>query len=786
MKAITTRFLYLLITAVLCIVTVFCGQVTLSASADTGADSVQATYESTNVLNNLKGATIGGKEFNLADYPHNSKGKPQIISFVEFCYSYYAEKQADYGLYVYVYNPQDVAFDMSTERNKIQLTYGGKTSYSKYTLEFLNYSTEAGYEGRFWKFKVKLTDEQCAAILKEVDEAERVYKISGIELSVKNKVTEYACGQTYTYKGYALGYGSELAASDTLSCKVDGFDKYLSLDVRSTYYRPKGSNGSENKQDTLHSVYFSVPDAIIAEYGEMTAVHATWLNAYTAPVFVTGNKDFYDNFLPLVGQENPTTDYAFHTNGQGRYWGGFYFVKYSHGYNYSGTENDLSKLNYCFYAENGDADRYTLSAEALVGDSQSGKKGWFETYTAKHGGEKIIDKYSKALFEKYDDKFTDVTITEKDSFKLTSVTSSQNLWQKIWGTSTSYTNTYNMRAIQKVTQDDIDNALSASAFCDEFYVAETDYDDLRDYVKKAKAKKETVYLFRYKQSEYFAVELVQGKYKTGLHTEMIGDKNQLVYGRYFTDTNTNAYLMQQWVQLDFDIIDLTFTKNGVDTVIPVIMSPMDIAADGTPPLITTKDGLSWWQILLGIIALIVIIWLLVKFALLIVYGIGKVVALPFKAIGKLFKSGKERRRRRKDAILHNYTLTSEQEKVFYDEFYLQRFNEISKKTNNEKERKKYAKNRATQDIENLRVQRNKLQSMNKKERLQEQKDFEKFLKGSKKAEKRHKRELKKLEKRSEPIPVYFEGDISQEAVESYLDSIDWDNVDWVNIDGNKE
>ena len=76
--------------------------------------------------------------------------------------------------------------------------------------------------------------------------------------------------------------------------------------------------------------------------------------------------------------------------------------------------------------------------------------------------------------------------------------------------------------------------------------------------------------------------------------------------------------------------------------------------------------------------------------------------------------------------------------------------------------------------------------MNKKERLQEQKDFEKFLKGSKKAEKRHKRELKKLEKRSEPIPVYFEGDISQEAVESYLDSIDWDNVDWVNIDGNKE
>ena len=107
-------------------------------------------------------------------------------------------------------------------------------------MEFINYSTEAGYEGRFWKFKVKLNETQQTAILRELDEANRIYKISGIELSYKNQVTEYPCGQTYTYKGYALGYGSELAQSDTLSCKVDGFEKYLSLDVRSTYYRPKG------------------------------------------------------------------------------------------------------------------------------------------------------------------------------------------------------------------------------------------------------------------------------------------------------------------------------------------------------------------------------------------------------------------------------------------------------------------------------------------------------------------------------------------------------------------
>lgn len=117
MRAIIKQFLYALLALVLCVVTVLCGQ-PLSAFAET-VDDPQTRYEQTNVLNNLKGATVGGKEFDLADYPHNSKGKPQVISYVEFCYSYYAEKQKDFGLYVYVYNPQDVAFDMVTGRNKI-------------------------------------------------------------------------------------------------------------------------------------------------------------------------------------------------------------------------------------------------------------------------------------------------------------------------------------------------------------------------------------------------------------------------------------------------------------------------------------------------------------------------------------------------------------------------------------------------------------------------------------------------------------------------------------------
>lgn len=645
MQAMIKRFLIVLVTAVLCVVTVFCGQGNLSAYADS-ADSVQKTYESTNVLNNLKGATIGGKEFDLADYPHNSNGKPQIISFIEFCYSYYAEKQADYGLYVYVYNPQDTAFDMSTGRNKIQFTYGEKQSYAKYSLEFINYSTEAGYEGRFWKFKVKLSDSQKSDILRGVDEANRIYKVSGIELSVKNNVTEYPCGQTYTYSGYAEGYGSELAQGDTLTCTVDGLELYLSLDVQSTYYRPKDTNGAAYERDTLHSVYFSVPDDIISEYGEMTAVHATWLNALTNPILVTGNSTVYNVVLPYIGQtvDGGNFTYASDDNSPVPYaiiaskyiesasWNnasyGSSFMSYNANRHYTISEKNLSTLYYCFLADNGDADNYALPAEALI--------DYFGTYTNEHGGNSVADKYSTDLFESYDGAFTDITISSDETFTLTDEVISQDLWQKFVGGGyhVTGTNAYTVSAIKRVQSTDF-KATQAET-CEGLFIDESDYAEFKKYYDTATANKETVYLFRYYQSDYSCYEAVEYKRGKGDWT-LLGTQ----FGYEYVDTN--AYLMQMWVQLDFDIIDLTFTKDGVATVIPVIMLPMDIAADGKPPVITTSDGgLEWWQIVLGIIGLIFIVWLLIKFLPWIIYGLIKLVCLPFKVIGKLFKRRKDK------------------------------------------------------------------------------------------------------------------------------------------------
>ena len=634
-------------------------------------------FDETDVLNDLKGSTIGGKPFDVNDYPHNGNADPQIIAFAEFCFSYYENKQDDYAFYVYVYNPQDVAFDTDTERNKIQFSTGKDSSYHKYPLDFVRYSEGAGLEGRFFKFKVRLTESERSKIWRSVEENRREYRISGIELSVGGVVEEYGCKQVYTYSGFALGYGSPLAENDTLTCTVDGLETCLSLDVRSTYYRPKGTNGEGYTQDTLHSVYFSVSNAVIEEYGEMTAVHATWLNARTEPIVVTGNQDVFNAISPFIGiaVDGGKFQYASDDNSPIRYallagaynesasWNhashGHAFVSYNANSYYTNSDKAITTLQYIFLADNGDADAYTLPAEALIGNKADGVKGYFETYTKKFGGALVDSKYSKALFESVADEFTDITISADESFTLTDEIVSQNLWQKFVGGGYNVTgkNSYTVSAIKKV--EDSDFRSTAAETCKGLYIDESDYNDFKSYYDDAKKHEKTVYLFRYYQSDYSAYESIEYERGKGDWT-LLGT----VFDYNFVDTN--AYFFQMWVQLDFDIIDLTFTKDNVSTVIPVIMSPMDIAADATPPVVTTKNNLKWWQILLAVILVVLLIILLWKFLLWILQAIVWVILLPFKLIAALCKaisnSVKKRRRKKEEKAQQSQAQQSQAKK----------------------------------------------------------------------------------------------------------------------------
>lgn len=304
-KTVRTIAIYIFaaVLAVFCLFTAS-AQSFLYARADSRAESA-LTFDGTNVLDDLEGATIDGEPFRLTDYAPNAYTKTDVILLSEYCYGYYGNMRNNYGLYVYVWNPQLIGYDLHSELNQIEFATAENDHYNKYPLEYLNMSNEPGYEGVLYKFKIDLTAVQKESILAAFSgKQERYYHVSGIELLINGdtNATEYNVNKEYIYSGYAAGYGPDSESESTLTCSVDKFGKTLSLDVKSTYWRPEGTHSDGYTRDTLHSVYFAVPNDILAEYGNMTAVHARWLNAYTAPIFVTGNRDIYDALMPYLAK----------------------------------------------------------------------------------------------------------------------------------------------------------------------------------------------------------------------------------------------------------------------------------------------------------------------------------------------------------------------------------------------------------------------------------------------------------------------------------------------------
>ncbi len=60
--------------------------------------------------------------------------------------------------------------------------------------------------------------------------------------------------------------------------------------------------------------------------------------------------------------------------------------------------------------------------------------------------------------------------------------------------------------------------------------------------------------------------------------------------------DTNAYFFQTDVNLNFDIIDVTYTKGKTSTTIAAVMNPIDVIPNPTPPIITTPDSNDeFWQ-----------------------------------------------------------------------------------------------------------------------------------------------------------------------------------------------
>ena len=141
------------------IILVICTIITVVQPTFAYAAENENSFETSSVLEDLQSAKVNGQPFDLTLYPFDENKEIQIVSFIEYCYSYRASQRKDYGLYVYIYNPKGLNIDSKSKQNKIQMASsydktGLPNSYTKYSLKFCNRVESGDYKHLFYKFKV--------------------------------------------------------------------------------------------------------------------------------------------------------------------------------------------------------------------------------------------------------------------------------------------------------------------------------------------------------------------------------------------------------------------------------------------------------------------------------------------------------------------------------------------------------------------------------------------------------------------------------------------------------
>lgn len=634
-----TRIKRVIISALLCLVLslVMFTPFLIPASAAESGVSVKS-YDETSIEDDLAG-------LDLNIYPFNPLGECEVISFMEYCYSERSDVSGYYGLYVYVYNPtKEPIYD--SELNKLNIKVGNG-EFEKISLKYLNKTSD----NSFYKFKLEEQEEllNLAKSYASENGSIRRYELTELEIKYSGETAKsFDISKVYEYFGYAAYCDSERTNVSTLSCKDYGA-RSIHLNVKDTNYR--AGEKSDNLYEDLQSVYFSLPNEYISEWGNLNKITAEWYQYKTAPMFVTSDMEAYsalfnmrNKYVDKEGYISDESNVVTKTNyvvfweidkgidDKNRihkvYGGNFVQLPVDFFY-YADDLQILTGLKWIFpiTEEFSNVDDYYISSEEV--------KQYIENYTQSFPEQdKLNDKYSAKLFERYDDdgyRNNSFLITEKIDFVDKNI--NQSFWEKLWGINSTIDNSY--APISTISQGDL--YLSAEAFSAKYYVNKEDAEDVINFAKESYRKNETPYLLRFAKTDY---------YSSPARFVNVDNISEEMFGIY------DGYVAQETVFLDFDVISLGFkSADGyTETLVGVVAEPIDIINGLTPPdeLVENQE---WWQkimMALGIIILIVLLTFLggpISFVLRIVYdGIKLIIkallwliSIPFKIIGWIFK-----------------------------------------------------------------------------------------------------------------------------------------------------
>lgn len=567
------------------------------------------------------------KEIDVAAYPADAEGRHFLLDDVGFMEYGYSESsfiaQNYFGIYLYLYNPTERKISTRAGANVVNMaTYynvaGEPTSYENVEITVLDHTDNY----RFYKFKIADSTavyERARAYARGHDGVRR-YDIASIQvwfLGDQNATDSFTerNEQSVTYRctGYAAGCGTDSNAESTLEIQRDTLES-VELDVQKTFWRTQTSSLGAGHQNQLDTVYFTVPQELFDEYGTLQRIKAEWWEYKTKPMIVTSHEGFYTESLPYIGvdmEERDSTGNLVHDY-RNAFYAGFHSTVGSGGYyeyvwNSTG-ETVINPLYYLLPTANWcdieEYDPYAEDIEGIGGVSSNRLEeyifGYDKTFDSGELNVKDGQVISADLFEADIDESRKVDNgrgkiqkgysyydfdVEEDVQEIVSWADGDPSWWDNWQEFGIWNSMFGSipeeegRSFSPIyIPKDEDFAGTAENIADRLMCQVSDVESIREAYQ---TDGQVLVMFRFAVSDYLS--------QTGyVDINWTSDyESGLFYGE--------AYVAQQSVFLNFDVIQLTFKSEAEKmTVIPVVANPIDIIDPITPP--TDFSNEDFWKL----------------------------------------------------------------------------------------------------------------------------------------------------------------------------------------------
>ena len=586
-------------------------------------------FDNTSIFDDLYGSKDdNGNEFDLSNYPIDKDGELQFFSFVEYGFSYYANYEKNYALYLYLYNPQQLNFQTDLDANVVRMgvSYTTKddnivvSEYEDFKIVCVSRTT-GDYANLFYKFKVLDPNKKILSMAQayEKENGCRRYDIAGVYLKTdKSDVTlDKNIGRTYKCSGYMATYGKDASNPSTFVCNVEKLET-LDLKVYQTSYLTGVSSAGAYHHNNVSSVYFAIPQRVLDKYGSLWEIYAQWYECKTAPIFVTSNSNLYNGMKDLThyslseNKNKPRLDdsvpyyfyYGMDSNeGLGQvhsrttYDWAYNLYSYEEDYPSSSTHvtvfNSALNLPYVFYSPS-----YTVNGafnvinkQTVAGDVTSSQiRDYIQNYKSSNyvdwhtsrnlASELFVNTVDSARADKgIKVGLNKVRTNLGDTFDLKSWNSEYGSW---WDKLTQYGWSYPKNEVLdeqhtnvKPFEEVINTTLNSVTLSSDLLINENDVDSFKTFCNSSYANDEVPYLFRFAVSDYYSRPLGYG------------DSQNKVYK---TEKESDIYLAQETVFFDFNIITMTFKGKEDYYTLAVMHTPVDVIAGVEPPPVELTPG----------------------------------------------------------------------------------------------------------------------------------------------------------------------------------------------------